>query len=80
MYESAFFVCFIGAIIYDLSLHVYFLDLVGPPWLNVCFEYVSSVLTFHSRKLLNAFLYKGGSKKKKKEIVKCMETLIGWII
>lgn len=78
MYESAFFVCFIGVIIYGLSLRVYVLELVGPPWLNVCFEYVSGVLTSHSRKLLNAFLYEGGKKKKK--IVKCMETLIGWII
>lgn len=63
MYELSFFVCFIGVIIYDLSLHVYFLDLVGPLWLNVCFEYVSSVLTFHSGKLLNSFLYKGGKKR-----------------
>lgn len=63
MYESSFFVCFIGVIIYDLSLHVYFLDLAGPLWLNVCFEYVSSVLTFHSGKLLNSFLYKRGEKK-----------------
>lgn len=31
MYESAFFVCFIGVIIYGLSLRVYVLELVGPP-------------------------------------------------
>lgn len=64
MYELSFFVCFIGVIIYDLSFHVYFLNLVGPLWLNVCFEYMSSVLTFHSGELLNSFLYKRTGKKR----------------
>lgn len=63
MYESSCFVWFIGVIIYELSLHLYFLDLAGPLWLNVCFEYMSSVLTFHSGKLLNSFLYKRREKK-----------------